>query len=154
MIIGDPAGRCLMTDAKPDYYRRDQTKGITPPELSKDCTFAEHIVRARGKRTRYTSVSLDKEKITDFGPTLYLAIRDKIEGDGHTIIEHSTLMNTLRHVANTGEKEDRLRAVQAQRYATKRKEGLVEWNFDISRIERKSLFVWSAAQTGPYFRSV
>jgi len=143
-----------MTDPKPDYYRRDQTKGITPPELSKDCTFAEHIVRARGKRTRFTSVSLNKEKITDFGPSLYLALRPEIETDGHTIIEHSALMSALRVIATTGEKEDRLRAVQAQRYATKRKEGLVEWKFDISRVERKDLFVWSVARTSPYFKAV
>ncbi len=141
-----------MTEPKPDYYRRDQTKGITPPELSKDCTFAEHIVRARGKRTRFTSVSLNKEKITDFGPALYIALRPKIETDGHAVIEHSALMNALRAVAMTGEKEDRLRAVQAQRYATKRKEGLIEWKFDISRVERKDLYVWSVSQTSPYFK--
>ncbi len=143
-----------MTDPKPDYYRRDQTKGVTPPELSKNCTFAEHIVRARGKRTHFTSVSLDKEKITDFGPTLYLALRPEIEADGHTIIEHSTLMDALRIVATTGEKEDRLRAIQAKRYATKRKEGLIQWKLDISRVDRKDLYVWSVSQIRPYFRSV
>ena len=52
-----------------DYFRRDQRDGVSPPDLSKDCTFAEHIVHARGKRTQFTSVSLDLSKIRDFGDT-------------------------------------------------------------------------------------
>jgi len=40
----------------PDYFRQDQSDGISPPDLTKNTTFAEHIVRARGKRTKYTSV--------------------------------------------------------------------------------------------------
>lgn len=142
-----------MTTPKPDYYRRDQAKGITPPELSKDCTYAEHIVRARGKRTRFTSISLDKERISDFGPALYVALRQDIEAAGHEIVEHSVLMDALRVAASTGEKEDRLRAVQARRYAAKRKEGLVDWKLDISRVERKDLFTWSTAQVRPYFKA-
>ena len=63
-----------MTDASKqtrEYFRRDQSDGISPPDPSKVCTFAEHIVRARGKRTNYTSVSLDPSKIRDFGDALY-----------------------------------------------------------------------------------
>lgn len=143
-----------MAIEKPDYFRRDQSKGITPPELSKDCTFAEHIVRARGKRTRYTSMSLDKEKITDFGPTLYAADCAKIDANGHTIIGHSALMDALRTAALTGEKEERVRAVQAQRYAYKRKEALVQWSFDFTRIERKDLFTWTVGQVRPFFKAI
>lgn len=50
-----------------EYFRRDQGDEISPPDLSKECSFAEHIVHARGKRTQYTSVSLDLAKIKDFG---------------------------------------------------------------------------------------
>ena len=31
-----------------DYFRRDQRNGISPPDLTKDSTYAEHIVHARG----------------------------------------------------------------------------------------------------------
>jgi len=51
------------------YFRRDQRDGISPPDLSKVCTYAEHIVHARGKRTQFTSISLDLAKIRDFGDT-------------------------------------------------------------------------------------
>jgi hypothetical protein len=53
-------------------------------------------VRARGKRTQLTSVSLDPQKINDFGPALYRALRPDIDGDGHSIIEHSELLQHLR----------------------------------------------------------
>jgi hypothetical protein len=42
------------------YFRRDQRDGVGPPDLSKVCTYAEHIVHARGKRTQFTSVSLNE----------------------------------------------------------------------------------------------
>ena len=70
-----------MTPKPPDYFRRDQADGVTAPDLSKDCSYAEHIVRARGKRTQLTSVSLDPQKINDFGPALYRALRPDIDGD-------------------------------------------------------------------------
>ncbi len=71
-----------------EYYRRDQQDGISPPDLSKECSFAEHIVHARGKRTQFTSVSLDLSKIKDFGDADYRLDRQKTEGDGHRIVEH------------------------------------------------------------------
>ena len=59
-----------MTNAPCDYFRQDKETGFTAPDLSKNCTDAEHIVRARGKRTQLTSVSLAPTKIHDFGPKL------------------------------------------------------------------------------------
>ena len=72
------------TDSIREYFRRDQRRGVSPPDLSKDCTFAEHIV-------------------------------------------------------------------QALRYATKRKEGLVDWSFDITRVARKDLISWAESRVQPYF---
>ena len=141
-------------DLRRDYFRRDQRDGISPPDLSKDCTFAEHIVHARGKRTRFTSVSLDLAKIRDFGDTSYRLERDKLESDHHEIVEHELLIDDLRGVIQWGEKADRLRAVQALRYATKRKEGLVDWSFDISSIARKELFNWARSRVQAYFTRV
>ncbi|HUB11333.1 MAG TPA: hypothetical protein VMB34_05195 [Acetobacteraceae bacterium] len=101
----------------PDYYRRDQAVGVTAPDLSKDCTLAEHIVRARGKRTQYTSVSLNPDKIDDFGPSLYQALCPEILQAGHAIIAHEALLQGLRDAAAGADKADRRRAFQAQRYA-------------------------------------
>ena len=49
------------------------------------------------------------------------------------------------------EEAERLRAIQALRYATKRREGLVNWCFDTARVERKDLLTWAKARVQPYF---
>jgi len=144
----------MSLSSQPDYYRRDQDRGVTAPDPSKDCAFAEHVVRARGKRTRFTSVSLDKTKIDDFGPALYLALRLPISQDGHSIVEHSELIAALRATAVTGQKADRERALQAIRYATRRKEGLVDWKFDHHGVERKDIISFAFNAVQKYFERV
>ncbi len=150
------------------YFRRDQRDGISPPDLSKECTFAEHIVHARGKRTQYTSVSLDPNKIKDFGDTTYLLNRQQTETDGHIVIEHEFLLTELQRTIkeqdkaekeqDKAEKEqdkaERVRAIQALRYATQRKEGLVKWQFEISRLERKKMIALATTKVQIYFTKV
>jgi hypothetical protein len=140
-----------MTPKPPDYYRRDQADGVAAPDLSKECTYAEHIVRARGKRTQLTSVSLDRQKINCFGPALYRALRPDIDRDGHAIVEHADLMRQLRAAAESNVKEERARAIQAQRYAKRRQEGLVRWNFSHETIDRKDLITWAFRKVQIYF---
>jgi len=81
------------------YFRRDQRDGVCPPDLSKVCTYAEHIVHARGKRTQFTSVSLNLAKIKDFGDTDYRLNRERAEGDAHGVVEHEALLSELQRVA-------------------------------------------------------
>jgi hypothetical protein len=138
-------------DSTRDYFRRDQREGISPPDLSKECTYAEHIVHARGKRTRFTSVSLDLRKIRDLGDTNYRLERQKLLDDQHALVEHESLLSELRRVIREGEKAERLRAVQALTYASRRKEGLVNWSFDVSRVARKDLISWAKVRVQPYF---
>lgn len=38
-----------------DYFRGDRSSGITAPDLTKEVDYADHIVKARGKRTCFTS---------------------------------------------------------------------------------------------------
>jgi hypothetical protein len=136
------------------YYRRDQRDGISPPDLSKTCTYAEHIVHARGKRTQFTSVSLDLSKVHDLGDTSYRLNREDTEKDGHAVVEHETLLAELTRVAQVEERAERLRAIQAKRYARQRQEGLIRWAFDISGIERKGLIAWAAGRVQKYFAKV
>lgn len=136
------------------YYRRDQNDGVSPPDLSKDCSFAEHIVHARGKRTRFTSISLDLTKIRDLGEADYQLEREPTERDGHAVVEHETLIAELQRAAREGDKADRLRAVRALSYATRRKEGLVSWSFDISRVERKDVVTWGGNRIQRYFKRI
>lgn len=138
----------------PDYFRKDQVDGVTAPDLAKDCSFSEHIVRARGKRTQLTSVSLAPDKIRDFGPALYQALQPDIHSDGHELVQHADLMQALRDAANGSEKEGRARAIQAQRYARRRREGLLQWAFDLSGIERKELITWAFRAIQKYFKRV
>jgi len=139
------------TTDKINYFRKDQKNGISPPNLAMDCTYSEHIVRARGKRTKFTSVSLEPNRIRDFGPTLYKLKSDEVISAGHQIVEHQSLLNALRNEAQNGVKAERVRALQAIRYAKRRKEGLVDWEFDISNIDRKKIIAWAKGQINKYF---
>jgi hypothetical protein len=136
------------------YFRRDQRDGVSPPDLSKICTFAEHIVHARGKRTQFTSVALDLTKIRDFGDTDYRLKREETERDGHEIVEHESLVAELQRVIRLQDKAERQRAVQAPRYARERREGLVKWKFDTSGVDRKNLITWAAGKVQIYFAKV
>lgn len=141
--------------APPDtYYRGDQENGITAPDLSKACTYAEHIVKARGKKSQFTSVSLDKDKIRDFGEVVYQLLRDKLNSDAHLLVEHDALISTLQEVAQHEDKDEKLRAVQALRYAKKRKEGVIEWKFNTSTVQRKDLITWAYGKVQVYFQKV
>ncbi|MFZ4525708.1 MAG: hypothetical protein ACOYOE_09200 [Chlorobium sp.] len=83
----------------------------------------EHIVHARGKRSSFTSVSLDRSKITDFGPQLYRLDAPQLIGDKHQLIEHRGLLESLREIISALSKAEKAQALQAQRYAVRRKEG-------------------------------
>jgi hypothetical protein len=108
-------------------------------------------MHARGKRSSLTSVSLDSSKITDFGPQLYrLKVRELI-GDEHELIEHQRLLESLRETVNSSTKAEKTQAIQAQRYALRRKEGLVKWNFNTAAVERKDLINWTFKQVQEYF---
>ena len=136
------------------YYRRDQRDGITAPDLTKPCTYAEHVVHARGRRTAYTSVSLEAQKIERFGPSLYELRREELDRSPHELVEHDTLIEVLRQIATTGEKAERARALQAQRYARSSREGLVAWKFDVAGVDRKDLISWARRQIQPFFQKL
>jgi len=141
-------------EGRRDYFRRDRADSISPPDLAKSCSFAEHIVHARGKRTQFTSVSLDPSKIRDFGDTTYKLKRNEAENDGHLVVEHQDLLNELRRVVREDEKGERIRAVQAIRYATRRKEGLVDWKFNLSGVAPKDRISWARDRIRPFFSKV
>jgi hypothetical protein len=133
------------------YFRRDQNDGVSPPDLSKDCSYADHIVHARGKRTKFTSLTLDIARCHDFGECTYKLLRELAEAERHKIIEHEHLLARLQQTASQGEKDERLKAIHALRYARVRKEGLLDWQFDISRVARKDLISWAHRQIQQYF---
>jgi hypothetical protein len=137
-----------------DYFRGDQRAGVSAPNLAKPCSFADHIVHARGKRTAYTSVSLDIGSIERFGEVNYQLLRQLAEEDLHVVVEHEHLLSSLIRSAREGEKADRAKAVIALRYAKNRKEGLVDWKFDITTVAPKDVINWAQRKIQMYFRIV
>lgn len=135
----------------PDYFRGDERSGITAPDLSKEVEYCDHIVKARGKRSQYTSVSKEPGKIRDFGDQLYRLKRPKVDDDGHTVVEHETLIDALQDLARGQDKGTRQKAIQALRYAKKRLEGLVQWKFNLQGVARKDLISWAQGKVQPYF---
>jgi hypothetical protein len=109
-------------------------------------------VKARGKRTQFTSVSKAPGKIRDFGDQIYKLTRPRVDDDGHTVVEHDQLLRALRDQAKESTKERKLKAIQAMRYARKRLEGLVKWSLDTSGVDRKNLLTWAADKIQPYFQ--
>jgi hypothetical protein len=134
------------------YYRGDQLAGITAPDLAQQCDFSEHIVRARGKRTPYTSVSLDRHAIERFGECDYLLLRDLIDRREHALVEHADLLRLLGEAARGRDKAEKLMAVRALDYARRRKEGLVVWKFDVASVERKNLISWAYQRVQEFFQ--
>lgn len=144
----------MASEEQQEYYRRDQKEGITAPNLAKCCSYAEHIVSARGKRDQYTSVSLAPHTIRIFGERLYRLLKDALLEEGHDLVEHTRLLNALREVAGTQNKAHHARAVQALRYAKKRKEGLIEWKFETHSVASKDMISWTYAKVQHYFIGV
>jgi hypothetical protein len=134
-----------------ELFRRDQTDGITAPNLADTSSFAEHIVHARGKHTRYTSVSTDPDTIRDFGPQLWQLLQPKTQQEGHRVVSHDELLTELRRILSTGTDEEKERAVRALPRAKKRREALVEWQFNLQNVERKELMSWAQKHVRPYF---
>ena len=112
------------------------------------------MVHARGKRTQYTSVSLDLSKIRDFGEAEYLLDQQLTADDGHLLVDHDSLVAELRRVIREEDKAERVRAIQALRYAKRRKEGLVDWRFNTSSVARNDLITWAERHVQKYFKRV
>src|SRR5437879_5233590 len=137
----------------PDLFRRDQTNGISGPNPDDPSSFAEHIVHARGKRTRFTSVSTSAEAIRDFGEQLWKLTQPKVTDEGHTIVDHQSLVQQLRHDLEAGDDRARELAARALPRARKRLEALVDWRYDLmGTVERKDRITRAEAYVRAYFR--
>lgn len=78
-----------------DYYRKDHPKGITPinPDFEKDVV--EHITKARGTKTRYTSVSNSLLSIRWVNGVGYKVVTEKVLTDSHEILNYDYLLELL-----------------------------------------------------------
>jgi hypothetical protein len=69
-------------------------------------------------------------------------------------VQHFELLSLLRQSAASSTREERVRAIQAHRYAKHRLEGLVKWNFLTAGIERKDRIKWAFDNVQQYFAKV
>lgn len=135
-----------------DLFRRDQADSVTGPNLDDTSSYAEHIVHARGKRTRFTSVSTSRDAIRDFGPQLWKLLQPKVTVDGHSVVVHEDLVRALRQaLSDEGDARARELAARAIPRAVRRREALVQWSFQIDGVERKDRMSWAERHVRTYF---
>ncbi len=97
-----------------------------------------HITKHRGMKTQFTSVSEDRDLIRHFTGTLYVTDSDEITRNGHEFITHPDLMDHLKGVIASTKREERVLASRAFQMASRAREALIDWRFDLERVERKN----------------
>ncbi|MBB2165170.1 hypothetical protein HLH26_11610 [Gluconacetobacter sp. 1b LMG 1731] len=137
-----------------EYFRGDEKSGITAPNLANICCYVDHIVKARGRKTQYTSVSLAPNSIQIFGEVMYRLLRTQAESDGHDVVEHHNLITDIQNTIKKSVKADKIKAARALQYAQKRKEGLVVWNFKLKNLKSKWIIRYAHIRIQKYFDKV
>lgn len=136
-----------------DLFRRDQADTISGPNPDDASNYAEHVVHARGKRTRFTSVSTSKDAIRDFGEQLWKLVQPKVTDDGYVVVTHSQLLQALRVLLQGDDERARELAARALPRSIRRREALVDWQYKdkVDRIERKDRISWAEKYVRDYF---
>jgi len=60
------------------HFRKDSSNGITPPNPDARVSYVDHVTKARGKRTQFTSVSEAADAIRHFAGDLYRCSRVRL----------------------------------------------------------------------------
>lgn len=134
-----------------DLFRRDQVDTVSGPNPDDTSNYAEHVVHARGKRTRFTSVSTSKDAIRDFGDQLWKLAQPKVTDDGHVVVTHEELLQGLRALLHGDDERARELAARALPRSRQRREALVDWRLSIDGIERKDRISWAERYVRAYF---
>lgn len=119
------------------HYRKDNPKGITPPNPDGPKDLISHITKHRGEKTPYTSVSEDKNAISHFSGELYKTDSAEIIQDGHHFITHLELTEQIQKIIQSSQRAEKVLASRAFQYVARAKEALIDWQFNLERIERK-----------------
>lgn len=143
-----------MTVTYNTHYRKDNPKGITPPDPDGDKDIVAHITKHRGMKTPYTSVSEDQNSINHFSGILYKTEPNQIIGDKHKFKAHSELMDELRSIMATSSRKEKIYAQRAFMLASRAKEALVEWEFILNKVKKKDRINWCYYHIQKYFRRV
>lgn len=133
------------------HYRGDQDKGITAPNLGLDVTFAEHVVKARGRKSNYTSVSENRAAAQIFGK-VYTLDEIGLRNDGHQLFCSISIQKSLQDTIKSGGPQAQL-ALRAVPRVAKNSECLIKWDFKIpSKFTGGSLISWTYNTIQKYFK--
>ena len=133
------------------HYRKDNPKGITAPNPDADRDIIQHITKHRGQKTPYTSVSEDSKSIRHIQGILYKVDSQDVQDDGHGFIFHSELIDQVRSVMQSSARADRVLATRAYQLATRAREALIDWQFELSGIAKKDKITWCYNHIQKYF---
>ncbi len=136
------------------HYRKDSPNGITPPNPDSIRDIVSHITKHRGMKTAYTSVSEDQNAIKHISGQLYKTDSSEIILDNHKFITHPELTEALKGVIQSSQKADKVIASRAFQFAVRAKEALIDWQFDLSKTDRKERISWCYEHIQKYFSRI
>jgi hypothetical protein len=134
-----------------ELFGRDQVDTVSGPNPDDTSNYAEHVVHARGKRTRFTSVSTSRDAIRDFGNQLWKLVQPKVTDDGHVVVTHEQLLQELRDLLHGDDERASELAARALPRSIRRREALVDWRYKTDGIERKDRISWAERYVREYF---
>ncbi len=135
----------------PTHYRKDSPRGITPPNPEAEKDLVQHITKHRGMKTPYTSVSENANYIKHFDGSFYKTEPDEIIHDGHNFKPHHEVIQELTAFMQVSLRKDRILAQRALQLALRAREALIDWQFDLSAVERKDYITWCDSHIQRYF---
>ncbi|GAA4422411.1 hypothetical protein GCM10023155_06000 [Bremerella cremea] len=133
------------------HFRKDSPNGITPPNPDVSVSPVDHITKARGKKTQYTSVSESEDSIRHFSGQCYRCESSEIVSEGHEVLLHADLLMLLRTTALGAQRAEKIKAERALQLATRAREALIDWKFDLKGVARKDRITHSASQIQKFF---
>lgn len=136
------------------HYRNDNPKGITAPNPDAERSKVAHITKHRGMKTPYTSVSEDKNCIQHFDGVTYQTDPQHVISDNHEFVSHPDLLSELQELVRTSKRADKIVASRAFMLAQRAKEALIDWQFDVSSMDRKSRITFCYNNIQQYFQRV
>lgn len=138
----------------PSHYRKDSPHGITPPNPDADPDIIQHITKYRGQKTPYTSVSESLDAIKHFDGVAYSTQPTLITQDDHVFIHHTDLVNQLKLLNQASTRGERVLAVRALQLATRAKEALIQWKFELGTVKKKDRIGWCQRNIQKYFKKI
>ncbi len=143
-----------MDSSFPTHYRKDNPRGITPPNPEAEKDIIQHITKHRGLKTPYTSVSENADSIKHFEGSLYKTEPDNIISDGHKFKPHNEVIHDLNGLIQASTRKERILAQRALQLALRAREALIDWQFDLNSVEKKDYIHWCANHIQKYFYRV